>query len=219
MIKLLSINEYFQKNDSNLKLMDNIVKRVIYKYGERVKIDRGGDDSTKNTITSFIILKILKDDFIKFLDKLKILTKKQNVVLSYSSINIDSSSIRITIYLKSFYTKRVKPRQFVYHSTTAKNRADILEKGLICSDSSKNWGTGQIYYDPAIFVVNNKKDYMLYYHTFDYDIWQIDTTKCNNKWYIDFNLHNEHDILQTYLMTYEDIPKDAIRLIDKKDMI
>ncbi len=33
------------------------------------------------------------------------------------------------------------------------------------------------------------------------------------------NLHNEHDILQTYLMTYEDIPKDAIRLIDKKDMI
>ncbi len=157
MIKLLSINEYFQRNDSNLKLMDNIVKRVIYKYGEHVKIDRGGDDSTKNTITSFIILKILRDDFIKFLDKLKILTKKQNVVLSYSSINIDSSSIRITIYLKSFYTKRVKPRQFVYHSTSAKNRADILEKGLICSDSSKNWGTGQIYYDPAIFVVNNKK--------------------------------------------------------------
>ena len=57
MIKLLSINEYFQRNDSNLKLMDNIVKRIIYKYA------------------AFIMLKILKDDFIKFLDKLKILTK------------------------------------------------------------------------------------------------------------------------------------------------
>lgn len=58
MIKLLSINEYFQRNDSNLKLMDNIVKRVIYKYGEQVKIDRGGDDSTKNTITSYHIKNI-----------------------------------------------------------------------------------------------------------------------------------------------------------------
>jgi hypothetical protein len=59
-------------------------------------------------------------------------------------------------------------------------------------------------------VVNDNKDDYRFNSTYDDDIYRIDTSKINNKWYNDPNFD---DCL--HLITFDKIPLIAIKLIYK----
>lgn len=63
----------------------------------------------------------------------------------------------------------------------------------------------------AIFAVNTPnytESFGLKYNN-DYDIWRIDTTKCDNNWYIDFNMGGGN------IMTFDNISNNCITLFRK----
>ena len=59
-------------------------------------------------------------------------------------------------------------------------------------------------------VNSNKEDYR-FDSTYDDDIYRIDTTKLNNKWYNDPNFDDDG----LHLITFDKIPLNAIKLIYK----
>ena len=52
---------------------------------------------------------------------------------------------------------------------------------------------------------------------FDDDVWEIDTTKINNTWHQDSNYDYDRMVggYFPHIVTYEDIPPSAIKLIHK----
>lgn len=107
--------------------------------------------------------------------------------------------------------EEVKPNKFVYHTSNPMARDKISKEGLIVQGKSAAWLSDTKIEGKVIFAVNsdNKKDW--WDSTYDDDIYRIDTTNLNNKWYVDpnFNL-DAHRII-----TFENIPKKAIKLIYK----
>ena len=129
-------------------------------------------------------------------------------ILVYSPI-IEKSKIKKTIAPNENYEKIV-PRRFVFHTSNKRNRESILKNGLVVGigDSYKdNWVEFEPI-KPAIFAVNTPnyiESFGLKYSN-DYDIWRIDTQKCDNDWFIDFNMGGDN------IMTFDNIPIDCISL-------
>ena len=100
--------------------------------------------------------------------------------------------------------EEVKPNKFVYHTSNPMARDKISKEGLIVQGKSAAWLSDTKIEGKVIFAVNsdNKKDW--WDSTYDDDIYRIDTTNLNNKWYVDpnFNL-DAHRII-----TFENIPKN-----------
>lgn len=131
-------------------------------------------------------------------------------ILAYSPI-LKKASDKIVPPSEHYQT--IEPRRFVFHSSHKKNRESILKNGLQTNigDSYKdNWKEFQPI-KPAIFAVNTPnytESFGLKYNN-DYDIWRIDTTKCDNNWYIDFNMGGDN------IMTFENISNNCITLFRK----
>lgn len=124
---------------------------------------------------------------------------------------------------KKLQEQRVKgeeiiPDKYVVHSSNPSNRENISTTGLqtslgecylIYADS--NYGEDDECV-PAIFATNSIKKKDLFDSTYDDDIWVIDTERANVQWYKDAHFDGGDT---KHIVTFEDIPVDAIRLIYK----
>jgi len=107
--------------------------------------------------------------------------------------------------------KDVKPNKFLYHTSNPSFRDSITKQGLIPKGKSEAWLSDTNIDGEVIFAVNsdNKKDW--WDSTYDDDIYRIDTTKLDNKWYCDPNF----DMKDHRIITFEKIPSSSIKLIHK----
>lgn len=114
--------------------------------------------------------------------------------------------------------EEITPGRYVVHSSNPSNRDNISTTGLqvslgecylIYADS--NYGEDDECV-PAIFATNSIKKKDLFDSTYDDDIWVIDTERANVQWYKDAHFDGGNT---KHIVTFEDIPVDAIRLIYK----
>jgi len=107
----------------------------------------------------------------------------------------------------------VTPNKYVYHKSNIKFREEILKIGLITKGKSETWLSDTEIDGDVIFATNsdNKKDW--FDSTYDDDIYQIDTTKINNKWFLDPNFTWEKS--PKHIITFDNIPLSSIKLIYK----
>ena len=112
----------------------------------------------------------------------------------------------------------VTPGRYVVHSSNPSNRDNISTTGLqvslgecylIYADS--NYGEDEECV-PAIFATDSLKKKDMFDSTYDDDIWVIDTERANVQWYKDAHFDGGDT---KHIVTFEDIPVDAIRLIYK----
>jgi hypothetical protein len=106
----------------------------------------------------------------------------------------------------------VEVNKFVYHSSIPSFRDNISKEGLVPKGKSETWLSDTPIEGAVIFATNsdNKNDW--FDSTYDDDIYRIDTTKLNNKWFLDPNFgvdDNQH------VITFEPIPLSVIKLIHK----
>lgn len=124
--------------------------------------------------------------------------------------------IRETIkeFLKENYNSKliqVKPNKYVYHTSNPIFRDKISKEGLIPKGKSESWLSDTKIDGEVIFVVNSNKEGYRFNSTYDDDIYRIDTTKLNNKWYNDPNFGSDG----LHLITFDKIPLNVIKLIYK----
>lgn len=105
----------------------------------------------------------------------------------------------------------VIPNKYVYHTSNPIFRDKISKEGLTPKGKSESWLSDTNIDGEVIFAVNsdNKKDW--WDSTYDDDIYKIDTTNLNNKWYNDPNF----DLKYKRIITFENIPPNSIKLIYK----
>ena len=105
----------------------------------------------------------------------------------------------------------VIPNKYVYHTSNPVFRDKISKEGLIPKGKSETWLSDTNIDGKVIFVVNSNKEDYRFDSTYDDDIYRIDTTKLNNKWYNDPNFDSDG----LHLITFDKIPLSAIKLIYK----
>lgn len=114
--------------------------------------------------------------------------------------------------------EEITPDKYVVHTSNPFNRDSIKEYGiravlgecyLIYADS--NYGEEDECV-PAVFATNSIKKKDLFDSTYDDDIWVIDTERAGVQWYKDAHFEGGD---YKHIVTFEDIPVDAIRLIYK----
>jgi len=114
--------------------------------------------------------------------------------------------------------EEITPDKYVVHSSNPSNRENISTTGLqtslgecylIYADS--NYGEDDECV-PAVFATNSVKKKELFDSTYDDDVWVIDTERANVQWYKDAHFDGGDT---KHIVTFEDIPVDAIRLIYK----
>lgn len=116
------------------------------------------------------------------------------------------------LHFKELYIKRVKPTRYVYHSTLKSNRDSILENGLKTKENINYSDSYTLDHPPAVFATLEGEDlWVPFISNNGGDIWKIDTSKINNKWFQDLNIPNQKGVI----MTYEDIPSIAIELCSR----
>ena len=104
----------------------------------------------------------------------------------------------------------VTPNKYVYHTSNPFFRDKISKEGLLPKGKSETWLSDTKIDGEVIFAVNSNKEKYVWDSTYDDDIYRIDTTKLNNKWYNDPNFNDG-----LHLITFDKIPLNAIKLIYK----
>ena len=118
--------------------------------------------------------------------------------------------------LKEPKLKRVKPTKYVYHLTPEENVEYILMDGLKTEFSdSDSWGSELIYPDAIFASLETDKFGM---KSGDDVMLKIDTDMISNKWWVDLNFYlpNLNILTRDFIMTFDDIPPEAISLKDVK---
>lgn len=114
--------------------------------------------------------------------------------------------------------EQVSPEKYVAHTSNPINRDNISKTGLqvslgecylIYADS--NYGEDEECV-PAVFATNSIKKKDLFDSTYDDDIWVIDTEIAGVQWYNDAHFEGGD---YKHIVTFEDIPVEAIRLVYK----
>ena len=95
---------------------------------------------------------------------------------------------------------KVIPNKYVYHTSNPFFRDKISKEGLIPKGKSETWLSDTNIDGKVIFVVNSNKEDYRFDSTYDDDIYRIDTTKLNNKWYNDPNFDDGLHLI-TFLPT------------------
>tara|TARA_B110000285_G_scaffold229225_1_gene293600 strand:+ start:332 stop:829 length:498 start_codon:yes stop_codon:yes gene_type:complete len=129
------------------------------------------------------------------------------------------------------YTEQIIPQRFIIHVSYSSNRDEILSNGLLSKKALHS-----IKESKGVFAHNDmcpNEDWYPYtldkwelkvgihFSLFDmYDYWVIDTSMLPNNWFVDTIgeidfLRNRRDFHLTkglYIMTKEDVPRNAIKL-------
>jgi hypothetical protein len=106
---------------------------------------------------------------------------------------------------------KIKVNRYLYHVSNPKYRNKINKYGLKPKIGEQR--TGELSDVKAIFATNTDDKKWWFDSTYDDDVWRIDTKKSNNRWYTDKNF--DTDVYNPHVVTFTDIPKDAISLIYK----
>lgn len=219
-----TIPDYFNKGiyeSINLNSLKWYNESIVAEIRKVVKLTSWGDNEYNKKEKDFYYFHYrighydekMKKQILDIIKKWKSKLLRQYIILTFNLDNGGGIQERamLTFAYKDLYRERVKPRRYVYHTTHYLNRDSILEKGLIPkphSESEKWKKVSDLEYPPAIFAVNGTNTWE------DGDIWQIDTSLIKNMWYEDLNIASKNKI-----MTFEPIPKEAIKLIDKTQII
>ena len=102
------------------------------------------------------------------------------------------------------------PNRFVYHTSNSYYRKKILKQGLIPKGKSETWLEDTPIEGKVIFAVNSTKPWN---STYNDDIYKIDTSKINNKWFKDPNFLWQKNSKEIF--TFEPISLEAIELIQE----
>lgn len=108
-------------------------------------------------------------------------------------------------------SQEVEPNKYVYHTSNPLFRDKISKEGLIPQGRSEAWLSDTKIDGKVIFAVNSENPEDWWDSTYNDDIYRIDTTKLNNKWYVDPNF----DLEDKRIITFERIPLNSIELIKK----
>jgi hypothetical protein len=218
---LKNFSEFNKLNElvSNEKLLKHYISDIFkslkkfFEYDIKLNKENYSRRTLKYTV-DYIDNSINKkriNSVIKFLQNKQEILINKGVAFSFrigrNAMNEEPNGY-IFLYIKDLYTGRIKPPRYLYHTTLEHNVNNILKNGLKTINHSKGRYKYQLdlYYPKSIFAMNVKEKFMTDDNTV---LLKIDTTKINNKWYKDLNLH---DILPTAVMTFEDIPPEAISL-------
>ena len=110
--------------------------------------------------------------------------------------------------------KEVIPNKIIVHKSNPMFRDKILENGLQvktgeCYKIYVGWGTKC---KPAIFATNSSNKRAWFDSTYDDDIWEINTEMITDvKWYKD----KHYESRSKHIVTFQDIPSEALQLIHK----
>ena len=112
---------------------------------------------------------------------------------------------------KNNHLIEVIPNKYVYHTSNPGFRGKISKEGLRVKSKSVTWLSDTNINGKVIFAVNsdNKKDW--WDSTYDDDMYRINTTGLENKWYNDPNF----DVEDKRMITFDPIPAKAVKLIYK----
>lgn len=100
--------------------------------------------------------------------------------------------------------------KYVYHTSNPIFRDIISKEGLKPKGKSSSWLSNTKIDGEVIFAINSDNQEDWWDSTYDDDIYRI-STKNNNKWFNDPNF----DIKDKRIITFDEIPKEAIVLIHK----
>ena len=112
---------------------------------------------------------------------------------------------------KNNHLIEVIANKYVYHTSNPGFRDKISKEGLIVKGKGDAWLSDTNIDGEVIFVVNSNDQKDWWDSTYDDDIYKIDTTNLNNKWYNDPNF----DLEDKRIITFENIPLNSIKLIYK----
>ena len=128
---------------------------------------------------------------------------------AYNTITIGyvGSGYSIDIMIKDLFNERVKPPKYIFHVSDKSNRKYILKFGLIPKSNVNEYGYYYGYDKPFIFAT--MKNNNLFMNNDNLDVWVIDTTKINNKWFEDFNYRGK----KNHIITQDPIPPTALKII------
>jgi hypothetical protein len=112
------------------------------------------------------------------------------------------------------------PESIVTHVSNPKNRNSILKNGLITSigECYSTYVGNEYECIPAIFATNTTNEEHIFDSEWDDDVWYIYTDIAKVKWFKDAHFNDlKHPEFGTYkhIVTFEDIPKEAIKLHKK----
>jgi hypothetical protein len=105
----------------------------------------------------------------------------------------------------------VEPNKYLYHTSNPIFRDKITKEGLIPKGKSEAWLSDTKIDGEVIFAVNSDDKEDWFDSTYDDDIYKIDTSKLENKWYVDPNF----DLEDKRIITFDKIPVSSIELIYK----
>lgn len=104
----------------------------------------------------------------------------------------------------------IKPNKFIYHISNPYFRDKISKEGLIPKSKSETWLSDTKIDDSVIFASNSNDIDKWFIPLYDDDIYRIDTTNLNNKWFRDPNSDNDN-----WIITFDKILPEYIELIYK----
>ena len=113
----------------------------------------------------------------------------------------------------------ITPGKYVVHSSNKSNRDSIMDYGIraVLGDCYLTHAASEYSDDeecvPAVFATDSLKKKDMFDSTYDDDIWVIDTERAGVQWYKD--AHFDGGDYKHHIVTFEDIPVNAIRLIYK----
>lgn len=106
------------------------------------------------------------------------------------------------------HLKQVNVNNIVYHQSNPCFRNNIAKQGLIPKGKSEAWLSDTKINGKVIFASNSQNENDWFKSGYDDDIYEIDTTKTPNQWYLDPNFNDNK-----YIITFEPIKLNAIKLI------
>lgn len=219
MRNIMLISEYINNKDNMFYLFNKLKDDIIEKFPENKITFEEEPIGVKQMFYFNIFGEFIPKDTIKIKKILKNWVEKfdrNDLFLSFKEKTYLSNDNRLKYYykcvIKTHKVKRVKPPKYIYHTANINKRDFILNNGLIPVKNNNYVNT--LDHPPVVFASINKDNLFMYNE--NKDLWLIDTSNLNNKWYVDLNMNTlsgyKHD---DFIMTFDKIPPENIKLLKK----